>query len=117
MRDEPQSCSCDAWTGYYRTSCCENPGDDPVVHVVCVVCTDAFLDYSRQVGNDLSTPMPQHGFNGLKAGDQWCLCAPRWQEAFDAGCAQQVRLAATHISALEFCGLADLKAHAIDPVP
>jgi hypothetical protein len=79
-----------------------------------VVCTDEFLDYSKGAGNDLSTPMPQYGFAGLKAGDQWCLCASRWQEAFEARSAPLVRLAATHVSALEYCSLADLTAHAVD---
>ncbi len=111
-----QSCSLDPLTGYYRTGCCENHGDDPGLHVICVICTDAFLAYSQGVGNDLSTPMPQYGFAGLKAGDQWCLCASRWQEAFEAGNAPQVRLASSHISALEYCSLADLKAHAVDSV-
>ena len=79
-----------------------------------MVCTDEFLAFSRSVGNDLSTPMPQYGFAGLKAGDQWCLCASRWQEAFEAGSAPQVRLSSTHVSALEYCNLADLTAHAVD---
>jgi uncharacterized protein (DUF2237 family) len=78
------------------------------------VCTDEFLEFSRGVGNDLSTPMPQYGFAGLRAGDQWCLCASRWQEAFEAGRAPKVRLASTHLSALEYCSLADLRAHALD---
>ena len=107
-------CSFDPLTGYYRTGCCENRGDDPGLHVVCVVCTYEFLEFSRSVGNDLSTPMPQYGFAGLRAGDQWCLCASRWQEAFDAGRAPRVRLLSTHVSALEYCNLADLTAHALD---
>lgn len=109
-----QSCSLDPLTGYYRTGCCENHGDDPGVHVVCVVVTDEFLEFSKAVGNDLSTPMPQYGFAGLNAGDQWCLCAPRWQEALEAGAAPKVRLAATHVSALEYSSLADLRANAVD---
>ncbi len=110
---EPLSpCSYDPMTGYYRTGCCENHGDDPGLHVICVVLTDAFLAYSKIVGNDLSTPMPQYGFAGLNHGDQWCLCASRWQEALEAGVAPQVRLESTHLSALEYCSLADLKAHA-----
>ena len=111
---ELESCSFDPLTGYYRTGCCENHGDDPGLHVVCVVCTDDFLAFSLRVGNDLSTPMPQYGFAGLKAGDQWCLCASRWQEAFEAGSAPHVRLNSTHVSALEYSSLADLKAHAVD---
>jgi uncharacterized protein (DUF2237 family) len=111
---ELQSCSFDPLTGYYRTGCCENRGDDPGLHVVCVIATDDFLTFSASVGNDLSTPMPQYGFVGLKPGDQWCLCASRWQEALDAGAAPQVRLTSTHVSALEYCSLADLRAHAVD---
>jgi len=109
-----ESCSLDPLTGWYRTGCCEHRGDDPGFHVVCAVMTDEFLTFSRSVGNDLSTPMPEHGFAGLRAGDQWCLCAPRWQEALEAGAAPQVRLAATHVSALEFSTLDDLRRHAID---
>jgi hypothetical protein len=84
------------------------------MHVVCAVMTDEFLTFSKSVGNDLSTPMPQYGFAGLKAGDQWCLCAARWQEAFEAGAAPKVRLASTHLSALEYSSLADLRALAVD---
>jgi uncharacterized protein len=109
-----EPCSLDPLTGYYRTGCCENRGDDPGLHVVCVVATAEFLEYSATVGNDLSTPMPEHSFAGLRPGDQWCLCAARWQEAFEAGAAPYVRLAATHVSALEYCDTADLVAHAVD---
>ena len=111
---ELESCSLNPVTGYYRTGCCENHGDDPGVHVVCAVMTDEFLVFSKQAGNDLSTPMPQYGFEGLRSGDQWCLCAPRWQEALEAGAAPKVRLASTHVSALEYSDLADLRAHAVD---
>ena len=107
-------CSYDPMTGYYRTGCCESRGDDPGVHVVCAVMTDEFLTFSKRAGNDLSTPMPQYGVPGLKAGDQWCLCASRWQEAFEAGAAPKVVLAATHLLALEFCDLEALRAHALD---
>ena len=111
---ELQSCSLDPITGYYRTGCCENHGDDPGMHVVCAVMTDEFLEFSKAAGNDLSTPMPQYGFAGLRDGDQWCLCAPRWQEALEAGAAPKVRLSATHVSALEYSSLADLRLHAVD---
>ena len=110
---ELQSCSFDPMTGYYRTGCCETRGDDPGAHVVCAVMTAEFLAYSRSVGNDLSTPMPQYGFAGLNPGDQWCLCASRWQEAFEAGAAPRVKLDATHMLALEYCSLADLQSHAL----
>jgi len=89
-------------------------GDDTGVHAVCAIMTDAFLEFSKNAGNDLSTPMPQYGFAGLKAGDQWCLCAPRWQEAYEAGKAPQVKLRSTHIAASEFCDMDALRAHAID---
>ncbi|CAB4793245.1 unannotated protein [freshwater metagenome] len=111
---ELESCSLDPVTGYYRTGCCENHGDDPGMHVVCVILTDTFLEFSKAAGNDLSTPMPQYGFPGLVDGDQWCLCASRWQEAFEVDCAPKVRLASTHLSALEYSSLADLRAHAVD---
>ena len=114
LGEELQPCSYDPLTGYYRTGCCENHGDDPGLHVICVVCTDDFLAFSAGVGNDLATPMPQYGFAGLKDGDQWCLCASRWQEAFEAGHPPHVRLSSTHVSALEYCNLADLRAHAVD---
>ena len=111
-----QPCSLRPVTGFYRNGCCDTGPEDRGQHTVCALMTAEFLALSKYLGNDLSTPRPEFGFAGLKPGDRWCLCAPRWQEAFDAGCAPQVRLAATHVSALEFCALADLKAHAIDPV-
>jgi uncharacterized protein (DUF2237 family) len=107
------SCSFDPMTGYYRTGCCENHGDDPGVHVICCRVTEDFLEFSKEAGNDLSTPMPQYGFAGLSEGDQWCVCAPRWGEAFEAGRACPVVLEGTHVSALEFVNLDDLKAHAV----
>lgn len=106
------NCSLDPLTGYYRTGCCENRGDDPGLHVVCCQVTEEFLSFSVTHGNDLSTPMPQHGFPGLQPGDQWCVCAARWAEALEAGKACPVVLEGTHLSALEFVDLADLKAHA-----
>ena len=76
--------------------------------------TADFLEFSKAQGNDLSTPRPEFGFEGLKPGDSWCLCAARWQEAFEAGSAPRVRLRATHQAALEKCALDDLKAHGAD---
>lgn len=107
-----QPCSMDPVTGFYRDGCCNTGGDDMGVHTVCAVVTDEFLAYSKAAGNDLSTPMPQFGFAGLSEGDQWCLCAPRWQEAFEAGKAPRVVLEATHLQTLEWCTLSDLQAHA-----
>ena len=111
---ELQTCSTDPLTGFYRNGCCDTGGEDAGVHTVCARVTVEFLAFSAEVGNDLSTPHPEFGFAGLKPGDQWCLCASRWQEAFEAGSAPQVRLASTHVSALEYCNLADLTAHAVD---
>jgi uncharacterized protein (DUF2237 family) len=114
LGEDLQPCSMEPITGYYRNGCCESRGDDPGMHVVCAVMTTEFLSFSASRGNDLSTPRPEYGFVGLRAGDQWCLCASRWQEAFEAGKAPQVVLKRTHVSALEFCDLADLQAHAVD---
>jgi len=107
-------CCTDPMTGFYRTGCCETGGDDHGVHTVCAVMTEDFLAFSRSVGNDLSTPMPDYRFPGLKEGDQWCLCANRWQQALEAGMAPKVVLAATHLRTLEFVDLADLERHAVD---
>ncbi len=107
-------CSTDPMTGWFRNGCCETDGSDTGVHTVCAVMTAEFLEFSKSVGNDLSTPMPQYGFPGLQPGDQWCLCAARWQEAFEAGKAPQVLLAATHAFTLEFVQLADLERFAVD---
>ena len=109
-----QSCSAAPKTGFYRNSCCDTGPDDLGSHTVCAVMTAEFLEFSKRSGNDLSTPMPEYGFPGLKAGDRWCLCAPRWQEAFEAQQAPRVVLRATHQGALEFCSLADLKSFAVD---
>lgn len=105
-------CSLDPRTGFTRTGCCETGPQDRGSHTVCAVMTAAFLAFSRSRGNDLSTPVPEYGFPGLVPGDQWCLCAPRWAEALDAGCAPLVVLHATHQGALQYCRLEDLKAHA-----
>jgi len=109
-----QACSTAPMTGFSRNGCCDTGPEDVGSHTVCVVVTDDFLQFSKQRGNDLSTPLPNFGFPGLKAGDRWCLCAPRWKEAFDANQAPRVVLRATHQGALEFCSLADLKRYAID---
>ncbi len=109
------SCSQDPVTGYYRTGCCESHGDDPGLHVICCRVTEEFLEFSAAVGNDLSTPMPQYGFAGLRPGDQWCVCATRWAEAFEAQRACPVVLEATHVSALEYVALDDLRSHAVAP--
>ena len=101
-------------TGFYRDGCCNTGQEDVGSHTVCVVMTSEFLDFSKSSGNDLSTPMPEFGFAGLKPGDRWCLCAPRWQEAFEAGHPPRVVLRATHEGSLAHCSLADLKRFALD---
>ena len=110
---EMVECSRDPLTGFYRTGCCENRGDDPGMHTVCCRVSADFLEFSASQGNDLRTPMSQYGFAGLTPGDQWCVCAARWQEAFEAGHPAPVVLESTHVSTLEYVDLADLQAHAI----
>ena len=109
-----EPCSMDPVTGFFRDGCCHTGADDIGLHLVCAEMTQEFLDFSRQRGNDLSTPMPQYGFPGLKPGDRWCLCVERWKEALEAGMAPRVILEATHISALEFVSIEELRAYAID---
>ncbi len=107
-----EACSLAPLTGYFRDGCCNTDEQDRGSHTVCAVMTEGFLSFSAKMGNDLSTPRPEYGFPGLKPGDRWCLCAPRWQEALLAGFPPQVVLDATHAGALEHCRLADLQAHA-----
>ena len=109
-----EPCGLDPLTGFYRDGCCNTGYDDPGMHVVCVRVTREFLAFSRQRGNDLTTPDPHAGFPGLRAGDRWCLCAGRWQEALNAGVAPPVVLAATHEGTLAMLPLAELKRHALD---
>ncbi|MDS3859707.1 DUF2237 domain-containing protein [Thermosynechococcaceae cyanobacterium BACA0444] len=110
-----QTCCTNPMTGFYRTGCCETGPDDRGVHVVCAQVTPAFLNYTQAQGNDLTTPAPQFNFPGLKPGDRWCLCASRWQEALEMGVAPPVILESTHIAALNYVALEDLKQHALKP--
>ena len=114
LGEELQSCSLNPLTGYYRTGCCENHGDDPGLHVICVVCTDEFLAYSRGVGNDLSSPRPEFAFPGLVPGDRWCVTAVNWLRAHEDGCAAPVVLASTHLRSLDIVPLTALREHAVD---
>jgi len=107
-----ETCSLKPLTGFLRDGCCNTQDDDVGVHTVCILATAEFLAFSRACGNDLSTPMPEYAFPGVKPGDRWCLCAARWREAFEAGCAPGVVLAATHEKTLEFVTLEQLKKHA-----
>lgn len=103
-----QACCFKPLTGWYRDGFCNTDAQDRGSHVVCAVMTDAFLSFSKRQGNDLITPRPQYNFPGLKAGDQWCLCAMRWKEAFEAGYAPYVVLESTHSKALEVVDFEDL---------
>jgi hypothetical protein len=105
-------CAIDPLTGFYRDGSCNTGPEDLGRHVVCAEMTAEFLEFSRAVGNDLTTPMPEFGFEGLQPGDRWCLCAARWQEAYQSGMAPRVILASTHEAALEICDLEALRAHA-----
>ena len=108
-----EACCYQPQTGFYRDGFCRTGPGDHGVHVVCAEMTAEFLAFSRVHGNDLTTPRPEYQFPGLHPGDRWCLCAPRWQEALEAGCAPRVVLESTHLAALEFSSLEDLQAHAI----
>lgn len=109
-----ETCSMSPRTGWFRDGCCNTGPGDTGLHLVCCIMSDAFLKFSQQAGNDLSTPVPEYRFPGLKPGDRWCLCVTRWRDALEAGVAPHVVLRATHISALEFVSLDDLTAHAVD---
>lgn len=106
-------CSATPLTGFYRNGCCDTGPEDRGSHTVCAVMTAEFLALSKYLGNDLSTPRPEFGFPGLKAGDRWCLCAARFLQAHDEGAAPRVHLAATHADALEIVPLEILKHHAL----
>lgn len=108
-----QVCSLDPVTGFTRSGCCETGIEDRGSHTVCAQVTEEFLAFSLSRGNDLSTPRPEYGFEGLQAGDRWCLCARRWLEASEAGFAPPVILEACNEKSLEIVSLADLKYHAL----
>ena len=109
-----QSCSVAPVTGFFRNGCCDTGPADHGQHTVCAVMTDEFLAMSKYLGNDLSTPRPEYGFAGLKAGDRWCLCAGRFLQAHEEGAAPRVNLAATHQAALQVVPLDILQAYAVD---
>ena len=114
LDSELQDCGIDPMTGLYRDGCCNTGPGDVGTHTVCAIMTDEFHEYSKSKGNDLITPRPEFDFPGLKAGDAWCLCALRWEEARQAGCAPRVKLTSTNIKTLEMVEFDDLKAHQID---
>ena len=107
-------CGTDPVTGFFRDGCCNTGAGDVGTHTVCTIVDDQFLEFSKSKGNDLSTPRPEYGFKGLKNGDQWCLCAMRWEEARQAGCAPRVKITSTNIKTLEFLRLEHLKEYQVD---
>lgn len=109
-----EGCSEEPMTGFFRDGCCNTSDEDVGSHTVCVEVTEAFLEFSRFRGNDLSTPVPEFGFPGLTAGDRWCLCASRWLEAQQHGMAPRVMLRGTHLRALDVVPLDLLKEYAAD---
>lgn len=111
---ELEVCCTSPMTGFFRDGSCRACAQDPGSHTVCARVTAEFLAFTRSRGNDLSRPVPEFGFPGLAPGDRWCLCAARWHEAFQAGCAPPVILTATHERALEVIDLDELKRHALD---
>ena len=113
LGQELKPCSKNPVTGFFRNGCCETGPDDLGLHTVCAVMTAEFLAFSKASGNDLSTPQPRFHFPGLKPGDRWCLCAPRWKEALDAGQAPPVVLESTHEETLAIVTLGVLKDYAV----
>jgi uncharacterized protein len=110
-----ESCSGDPLTGFFRDGCCRTgPGDLGGGHTICAVVSSEFLSYQRSIGNDLSTPMPQYRFPGLRPGDRWCVTAQNWLRAHDAGAGTFVVLASTHERALDVVPLEVLKQYAVD---
>ncbi|MGC9449475.1 DUF2237 family protein [Cereibacter johrii] len=109
-----ESCGTDPVTGFFRNGCCDTGTADRGMHTVCALMTAEFLALSKYLGNDLSTPRPEFGFQGLKPGDRWCLCAGRFLQAHEEGAAPRVRLGATHRRTLEVVPLEVLKLYAID---
>jgi uncharacterized protein (DUF2237 family) len=114
LGEELVPCSLDPVTGFFRNGCCETGPHDVGMHTVCAVMSADFLAFSASVGNDLSTPRPDLGFPGLQPGDRWCLCAPRWKEALDAGAAPKVVLESTHEETLAIVPLGVLKDYAVE---
>jgi len=101
-------------TGFFRTGTCDTCGDDAGMHTVCAEVTDEFLQFSQQAGNDLTTPRPEYRFPGLREGDRWCICLPRWIEALEAGVAPKILLEATHMSAIEHISMDTLLKYGLD---
>jgi len=114
LGEKLEPCSVDPMTGFFRNGCCDTTTADRGSHTVCVVMTAEFLAFSSSCGNDLSTPRPEFGFDGLKPGDRWCLCAARFLEAYEAGQAPRIKLTSTHERALEIVPLDYLREHSLE---
>ena len=114
LQEPLEPCSTDPMSGFTRNGCCETGPGDLGSHTVCVQVSEAFLEFSKENGNDLSTPRPEFGFQCLTEGDRWCLCASRWLEALKAGVAPRVFMKSTHEKALDIIAFVDLKDHALD---
>ena len=114
LGDVLEPCSTDPVTGFFRNGCCDTCDEDQGSHTVCAVMTAEFLAFSKAAGNDLSTPRPEFGFAGLNPGVQWCLCAARFQQAYEAGHAPRIRLRSTHHKALEIVELDVLSEYAVE---
>lgn len=114
LGDPLEPCGTEPLTGFYRDGCCSTGPEDVGLHSICAVVTTEFLDHQRSIGNDLSTPMPQYRFPGLRPGDRWCVTAVNWLRAHSDGCAAPVVLASTHERTLDVVPLAVLKEHAVD---
>ncbi len=112
--EELEPCSTRPMTGFFRNGACDTCREDRGSHTICAVMTAEFLAFSKYVGNDLSTPRPEFQFPGLRPGDAWCLCAGRFLQAHEEGCAPRVHLAATHQRALEIVSLDILRSHALE---
>jgi uncharacterized protein (DUF2237 family) len=109
-----EPCGTDPMTGFFRDGCCNTGPEDRGSHTICAVVTEAFLDHQRSIGNDLSTPMPEHGFPGLVPGDRWCVTALNWARSHRDGAAAHVVLASTNAAALAFVPIEALREHAVD---
>lgn len=109
-----EPCSLDPLTGFYRDGACQTGEDNPGVHAVCIYATQEFLDYSKSVGNDLSTPIPQYNFAGVKAGESWCLSGPRFVQAHQDGMAPHIFIHSTHRAMIRLIDLEILKDYALD---
>ncbi len=111
---ELEPCCFSPLTGFFRDGLCRTGFDDFGGHLVCAVMNEKFLEFSKREGNDLSTPVPEYDFDGLVPGDRWCLCISRWKDAYEAGMAPAVILEATHMSAIEFVSVEQLREHALE---